>query len=254
MNIVGHGLSVRFSHTQILHEVDFLAKEGKTTVIIGPNGSGKSTLLRTLLGYITPIKGYVSWGDDKLSDISMKERAKRVAFLPQSTDIIKDMTVEELVQCGRYPHRHWWEKSSKRDLEVVLDVLSMQHLLDKKYQLVETLSGGERQRVWIAMALAQEADTLVLDEVTTYLDVAHQIEVLSCLKQLQKEKEFTLVMVLHDLQQALFMADSMVVMQSGHIIAEGEPRSLFQEGIVDRVFGIRTTLEEEFLKIHGLQC
>ncbi|MBS6748472.1 MAG: ABC transporter ATP-binding protein, partial [Veillonella parvula] len=170
-------LSVTLGNRHILHDINVSVPIGKITTLIGPNGCGKSTLLRSMIGYIHSPHECITIFDKPLQSYSQKHLARQMAFLPQVPNMPKDMTVEELVYCGRYPYQTWWKNTAKEDREIVdyaLDITKTNHLRE---QLIPSLSGGERQRVWIAMALAQQPKLLVLDEPTTYLDINHQLEI-----------------------------------------------------------------------------
>lgn len=179
-----------------------------------------------------------------------------MAFLPQVPNMPKDMTVEELVYCGRYPYQTWWKNTAKEDREIVdyaLDITKTNHLRE---QLIPSLSGGERQRVWIAMALAQQPKLLVLDEPTTYLDINHQLEIMELLKRLNKEQNLTVLMVLHELTQAVQYSHYMAVIKEGHLVASGETSKIISDELFRDVFSVDVQLDtfdnKKYVRVKGL--
>ena len=231
-------LSVTLGNRHILHDISVSIPMGKVTTLIGPNGCGKSTLLRSMIGYISSPSECVTIFDKPLSSYSQNKLARQMAFLPQVPNMPKDMTVEELVYCGRYPYQNWWKNTAKEDREIVDYALSITKTDHLRHQLIPSLSGGERQRVWIAMALAQEPKLLVLDEPTTYLDINHQLEIMELLKRLNKEQGLTVLMVLHDLTQAVQYSDYMAVIKSGHLIAAGNTKDITSDSLFKEVFSV----------------
>ena len=179
-----------------------------------------------------------------------------MAFLPQVPNMPKDMTVEELVYCGRYPYQNWWKNTAKEDREIVDYALSITKTDHLRHQLIPSLSGGERQRVWIAMALAQEPKLLVLDEPTTYLDINHQLEIMELLKRLNKEQGLTVLMVLHDLTQAVQYSDYMAVIKSGHLIAAGNTKDITSDSLFKEVFSVDVQVDnfdnKPYVRVKGL--
>ena len=179
-----------------------------------------------------------------------------MAFLPQVPNMPKDMTVEELVYCGRYPYQTWWKNTAKEDREIVEYALSITKTEHLRYQLIPSLSGGERQRVWIAMALAQEPKLLVLDEPTTYLDINHQLEIMELLKRLNRDKNLTVLMVLHDLTQAVQYSDYMAVIKAGHLVASGKTHEITSDALFKDVFSVDVQVEsfedKPYIRVKGL--
>ena len=186
-------LSVTLGDRHILHDINVSVPVGKITTLIGPNGCGKSTLLRSMIGYIHSPRECVTILGKPLQSYSQNELARQMAFLPQVPNMPKDMTVEELVYCGRYPYQMWWKNTAKEDREIVDYALGITKTNHLRNQLIPSLSGGERQRVWIAMALAQQPKLLVLDEPTTYLDINHQLEIMELLKRLNDEQGYPFI-------------------------------------------------------------
>lgn len=251
-----YGMSVTLGHRQILENITLSVPQGQITTLIGPNGCGKSTLLRTMIGYISIPSEHVQIFGKSLHRYEQNELAKQMAFLPQVPDMPKDMTVEELVYCGRYPYQKWWKNTAKEDREIVDRVLHITKTTHLREQLIPSLSGGERQRVWIAMALAQEPKLLVLDEPTTYLDINHQLEIMELLKTLNREQGLTVLMVLHDLTQAMQYSDYMAVIQEGHLVKQGIPNDVMTETLLRDVFNVQGIIEKTnekiYVKIQGL--
>ena len=249
-------LSVTLGDRQILHDINVSVPVGKITTLIGPNGCGKSTLLRSMIGYIHSPRDCVTILGKALQSYSQNELARQMAFLPQVPNMPKDMTVEELVYCGRYPYQTWWKNTAKEDREIVdyaLGITKTDHL---RYQLIPSLSGGERQRVWIAMALAQEPKLLVLDEPTTYLDINHQLEIMELLKRLNEEQGLTVLMVLHELTQAVQYSHYMAVIKNGHLVTSGETKSIISDHLFQQVFSVDVQIDtfddKQYVRVKGL--
>lgn len=213
--------------------------KGKITTIIGPNGCGKSTLLNVLSRNNRPLEGTVKLENRDLVEYKPKEFAKKFAIVYQQNDIPNDLTVEKLVMFGRMPYSSLLKKKSKEDEEAVTWALTCTNLLEKREKELSALSGGERQRVWIAMALAQKSEMLCLDEPTTYLDIYYQIELLELVKKLNKDHGLTIVMVLHDINQAIQYSDQIILMKAGSIIAEGAPSEVINADVMKEVYGVR---------------
>lgn len=249
-------LSVTLGNRHILHDISVSIPMGKITTLIGPNGCGKSTLLRSMIGYISSPSECVTIFDKPLSSYSQNKLARQMAFLPQVPNMPKDMTVEELVYCGRYPYQNWWKNTAKEDREIVDNALSITKIDHLRHQLIPSLSGGERQRVWIAMALAQEPKLLVLDEPTTYLDINHQLEIMELLKRLNKEQGLTVLMVLHDLTQAVQYSDYMAVIKAGHLIAAGNTKDITSDSLFKEVFSVDVQVDnfdnKPYVRVKGL--
>ena len=249
-------LSVTLGNRHILHDISLSIPMGKITTLIGPNGCGKSTLLRSMIGYISTPSECVTIFDKPLSSYSQNKLARQMAFLPQVPNMPKDMTVEELVYCGRYPYQNWWKNTAKEDREIVDNALSITKTDHLRHQLIPSLSGGERQRVWIAMALAQEPKLLVLDEPTTYLDINHQLEIMELLKRLNKEQGLTVLMVLHDLTQAVQYSDYMAAIKAGHLIAAGDTKDITSDSLFKEVFSVDVQVDnldnKPYVRVKGL--
>ncbi|QTD40878.1 ABC transporter ATP-binding protein [Sporosarcina sp. Te-1] len=230
-----------------LHGIDGSIDIGKVTTIIGPNGCGKSTLLGVLSNHYNPQKGEVQLDGKALTDFKLKELAKRIAIVHQQNKAPFDMTVEKLTAYGRIPYKTLFSTSTKEDEEAVEWALASTNLLDKRQTPIHELSGGQMQRVWIAMALTQRTPFLFLDEPTTYLDIYYQYELLELVRELNEQHGITIVMVLHDINQAIRYSDTIVVMKDGKIAAKGEPTDVITADAIKDIYGIHVVvmLDEE---------
>ncbi|MFK4596547.1 ABC transporter ATP-binding protein [Streptomyces pristinaespiralis] len=235
-------LTLAYEDRTVVHELDLAVPDGQVTVIVGPNACGKSTTLRALGRLLKPKGGAVLLDGAELSAIPTKKIAKSIGLLPQSPVAPEAITVADLVARGRQPHQHWWQQWSQEDERAVTDAMERTDVTALADRPVDELSGGQRQRVWIAMALAQETDLLLLDEPTTFLDIAHQVEVLDLVRQLNHERSRTVVAVLHDLNQAARYADHLVAMKAGRIVAEGAPADVVTAELVREVFGMESVV------------
>ncbi|HEY9620532.1 MAG TPA: ABC transporter ATP-binding protein [Crinalium sp.] len=235
-------LTLAYDRTTIIRDLNLEIPAQKITALVGANGCGKSTLLKGLARLLQPQGGTVYLDGMAIAKLSTKDVAKRLGMLPQNPFTPEGLTVRELVAQGRYPHQRWlqqWSKEDEQFTEQALTITGMTELGDRP---LDTLSGGQRQRAWIAMALAQNTEILLLDEPTTFLDLAHQIEVLDLLYELNQTQGRTIVMVLHDLNQACRYADYLVAMNQGTIFAQGIPSDVMTETMVQSVFGIRNRI------------
>ncbi|MEY9970919.1 iron complex transport system ATP-binding protein [Lysinibacillus sp. RC46] len=230
-----------------LDGVSTIIQKGKITTIIGPNGCGKSTLLSVMSRNNRPISGNVSLENKDLVHYKPKEFAKKLAIVYQQNDVPKDLTIEKLVSLGRLPHHTMLKRNEEEDAKAIEWALACTNLLEKRDTDLEALSGGERQRVWIAMALAQQSEILCLDEPTTYLDIYYQIELLELVKSLNEEHGLTIVMVLHDINQAIRYSDQIILMKTGQIIAEGAPRDVITREVIKEVYGVEAVFNEDEL-------
>ncbi|WP_084653185.1 ABC transporter ATP-binding protein [Nocardioides insulae] len=221
----------------ISRDLDVEVPDGSFTVIIGPNGCGKSTLLRAFSRLLSPSTGQIVLEGRSIHEFRAKDAARRIGLLPQSSSAPDGITVRELVERGRYPYQTLLRQNRQRDEEAVLRAMAATAVTQYAERPVDELSGGQRQRVWVAMALAQETPTLLLDEPTTYLDIAHQIELLDLFARLHREGR-TMVAVLHDLNHAARFATHLIVMKDGAVVAEGPPAEVMTAAMVDEVFGL----------------
>lgn len=223
-------------------------EKGKITTILGPNGSGKSTLLSILAGLNKPLSGDVSINGKSIKYLKHKEIAREIAMVHQQNTVPSDITVKELVSYGRIPHKKYFQGNSDSDDEIVEWAIKRTGLENLKDKAVMSMSGGERQRAFIAMALAQKSKILFLDEPTTYLDIYHQVEILELVKELNEEDSLTVVMVLHDINQAIKYSDNVIVMKSGQAVASGEVKKILNMNLLNNVYkigGFISEMEEE---------
>jgi iron complex transport system ATP-binding protein len=247
-NLVAKNLTVNLQGKEILTDITISFKAGLRTAIIGPNGCGKSTLLRAVSGLSHNYHGEVLLDDKKLRSFKQRELSKRIAILPQGTSAPMDLTVGELVEYGRFPYRSWFKGNTKEDKEAINWAIEQTKLQDLIERQVSSLSGGERQRAWIAMALAQKPEILLLDEPTTYLDIAHQLEVMQIVEDLNQKFKITVVMVLHDINHARQYADEIVVIKNHQIFSQGNPDEVLTEQMLRKVFGV---VAEKFVNEAG---
>ena len=231
-------------NTLIIDQLDLTIEKQSVTALVGPNGCGKSTLLRGISRLLKPKTGSVHLDGRKVHSMKAKELAREMGILPQSPSVPEGLTVPELVAQGRYPHQSWFQQWSGEDERIVQDALNTTTLTEFADRPVDTLSGGQRQRAWVAMALAQQTDVLLLDEPTTYLDMAYQVDVLDLLEDLNQDGR-TIVMVLHDLNQAARYADHIVALREGQIVTQGPPRSVMTSETIQQVFGLQTQIIDD---------
>jgi len=235
-------LSLGYDHTPIIDDLDLEVIPGAITVIVGANASGKSTLLKGLARLLKPDFGQVTLGGRNIAALPGKKVATVVGLLPQQPIAPDGITVADLVGRGRYPHQGWFRQWSSTDDGIVAAAMAATNTHELAARRLEDLSGGQRQRVWIAMALAQDPEILLLDEPTTFLDVTHQIEVLDLLLERNRERGTTVVMVLHDLNLAARYADHLIVMCAGRIVANGAPASTLTADIVRHAFDLEALI------------
>lgn len=241
VRLAGRDLAVGYGTREVIRDLDVGIPTGELTVIVGPNACGKSTLLRALARMLKPVRGTVELDGAPISGYAPKEVARRLGLLPQGPEAPDGIVVEDLVARGRYPHQGVFRQWSAADDEAVANAMRRARVADLAERRISELSGGQRQRVWIAMALAQQTPILLLDEPTTYLDITHQIEVLSLARDLQREGR-TVVVVLHELQLAFRYATNLIVMRDGDIVAQGRVEDVVSAELVERVYGLRCTL------------
>jgi len=240
--LITQDLAIGYDERLIVDGLNLSIPTGKITALVGSNGSGKSTILKTMARIMKPQRGSVLLDGKAIHSQSTREVAKQLAILPQNPVAPEGLTVRELVGYGRYPHQRGFGTMSREDREIVEWAIEVTGLVSFADRAVDQLSGGQRQRAWIAMALAQQTEILFLDEPTTYLDMAHQLEVLKLLQQLNEEQGRTIVMVVHDLNHATRYAHHMVAIKSGEIVAEGEPAKVTTKEVLREVFGIEADI------------
>ncbi|GAA5152528.1 ABC transporter ATP-binding protein [Pseudonocardia eucalypti] len=237
-SLQARGVRLGYGETVVIDGLDLDVLDGTVTAVIGPNGCGKSTLLRAL-GRLLPLRGgQVLLNDKPLRQYPTREVAKIIGVLPQSPVAPEGLTVADLVARGRHPHQTWYRQWSSDDEQAVAEALSWTGMTEFAERTVDSLSGGQRQRVWISMALAQGTDVLLLDEPTTFLDLAHQVDVLDLVERLHQEKRRTVVMVLHDLNLAARYAQRLVAMKAGRIEAQGPPAEVLTPDLLRQVFDL----------------
>jgi iron complex transport system ATP-binding protein len=239
------GATIGYGGSPVVKGVDLSIPSGRISVLIGANACGKSTLLKAMARLLKPSSGEITLDGRSIGKISTKILARQLGLLPQTPIAPEGISVSELVGRGRFPHRSFLRGFTKHDYEAVaeaMDAMGVSELADRS---VDELSGGQRQRVWIAMALAQRTDILLLDEPTTYLDAAHQIEILDMLTELNRKRGTTIVMVLHEVNLAARYADHLFAMREGVLAASGSPGEIFTQALVREVFGLESVVSAD---------
>lgn len=234
-------LTLAYENTRVITELDLTIPSGKITALVGPNGCGKSTLLRGIARLLKPRGGAVYLDGKGIAELPTKALARQLGMLPQSPTAPEGLTVRELVAQGRYPHQAWFQQWTQNDEQMTqraLEITNMTTLADRS---VDALSGGQRQRAWIAMTLAQDTDIILLDEPTTFLDMAHQIEILHLLQQLNAEGR-TIILVVHDLNLAARYAHYIIAMRAGRVVVAGTPAEVMTEAMLREVFDVEVDI------------
>lgn len=243
--LAAEGVTLGYDGRPVIDGLHFDVPEGKITAIVGPNACGKSTLLRGLARILRPEAGRIVLDGQSIHTLPTKEVARRLGLLPQGAAAPAGLTVVDLVSRGRSPHQSFFQQWSERDqaaVEAALAATKISELADRR---VDELSGGQRQKVWIAMALAQETELLLLDEPTTFLDLAHQIDVLDLIRDLNQTRGRTIVVVIHDLNLASRYAHHLVAMADGSIVASGQPQEVITAETISKVFGVDCVVVED---------
>lgn len=244
-SIATERLAVAYDEKLVVDDLDMQIPQGKITSIIGPNGCGKSTVLKAVGRILKPRNGVVYLNGDDIHRLTTKEVAQKMAILPQSPQAPAGLTVGELVAYGRFPHQRGFGKLKPEDKKIIQWALEVTRLTELETTAVDNLSGGQRQRVWIAMALAQQTDLILLDEPTTYLDLAYQLEVLELLYRLNREQGCTIIMVLHDLNLAARFSDYMIAIRCGDMIRHGTPEEVMIPQVLKETFHIDAVIVKE---------
>lgn len=245
MPLEARSLTFGYRDRTVGFDIDLLVPQGSFTVIVGPNACGKSTLLRTLSRLLKPSEGEVLLDGRRIATIPSRQIARSLGLLPQTSIAPDGITVADLVARGRYPYQSAFTQWSREDEVAVAAAMNATQTTGLSGRLVDELSGGQRQRVWVAMVLAQETGTLLLDEPTTFLDIAHQIDLLELFRDLNLNHGRTIVAVLHDLNHAARYASNIVAMSEGRIVANGTPAEVLTETIVEEVFDLPCRIIED---------
>ncbi|MGO4593267.1 ABC transporter ATP-binding protein [Leifsonia sp. 2TAF2] len=243
--LAARALSLAYEGRAVVDALDLDIPAGRVTAIVGPNACGKSTLLRGLSRLLPPASGTVLLDGADIHSLPTKRVAQRLGLLPQTPTAPDGITVADLVSRGRYPHQGWFRRWTADDDEAVAEAMTATGIADLADRAVDELSGGQRQRAWIAMALAQRTDILLLDEPTTFLDISHQLDVLDLLLDLNAARGTTIVMVLHDLNLASRYAGHLVAMREGTVVAAGDPAAVVTAELVRDVFGVESVVADD---------
>jgi ABC-type cobalamin/Fe3+-siderophores transport system ATPase subunit len=235
-------LDYSFGNIQVLKDINFNLEQSQIWAFIGPNGSGKSTFLRCLCGLLNPAKGQVLWQGKTLRQLSRKTIAQQVCFLPQTQIALQHIQVYELVSMGRSPYQNFGWGFSKVDKEKISWALDYMDLNEFKQRPVESLSGGEKQRVWIAMILAQDTPVVLLDEPTTFLDLKYQWDLLQKIRDIRNKLKKSFIVVFHDINQAIALADQVLVLKDGRVFQSGEPARVITADLLSRVYDIQADI------------
>lgn len=228
----------------ILDEVNLSFSKGKITTLIGANGCGKSTLFNLMTKNLEPSKGKIYLEEKNIRGMKQKDFAKRVAIVHQNNEAAADITVNRLVSYGRSPHQGMFASLSTKDKEIIDWALEVTNTKNLRNREVLSLSGGQRQRVWIAMALAQKTDILFLDEPTTYLDIRYQIELLEMIQKLNSDYKITIIMVLHDMNHAVYYSDEILGLKDGKVLIQGNPKEVITTECIEQIYGVRLKVEK----------
>lgn len=241
----GKKLQLSYSRTPVIEDASIAIHKGDIVSIIGPNGSGKSTLLKGLCRLMRPDTGYTLLEGKDIWKIPTREVAKEMAILPQMKHVTGDITVRELIGFGRFPHLKFGTMMSRKDEEIIDEAICTTKLELYQDRFVGSLSGGEQQRAWIAMALAQQPRVLILDEPTTFLDISHQLEIMDTIRQLNRDKEMTIIMVLHDVNQAVRFSHKICAIKGGEVIAYENSDQMITKERIRELFEIDGTVYQD---------
>lgn len=254
--INGENIEICYEKNIVIKDINLTIKKGEILSILGTNGSGKSTLLKAISRVIPYKNGIISLEGEIIHNIKSKEFSKKLAFVSQNNEIPEDISVETFVKYGRIPHKKWYEILNKEDDKIVAWAMKMCKIERFKDRKVMSLSGGERQKVWIAMVLAQKTPILLLDEPTTYLDICHQFEIMELIRELNRKLNITIVMVLHDLNQASQYSNRVLVLKDGRKYAEGTIKEILTPKLVREVYKVESEVELQnglpYFKLKGV--
>lgn len=245
-----NNITLAYDSNIIVKDVNFKINKGEIITLIGANGCGKSTILKAISRSLKPKSGHVYLNGELIFKMDTKKLARKMSLLPQMPTAPDDFTTRDLVSYGRYPHTGFTGKLTSKDLEIVDWAIRQTKIENLQHRQVNTLSGGERQRAWISLALAQQPEVLILDEPTTFLDICHQYEVLELVKKLNEELNITIIMVLHDLNQAARYSHEIIAIKDGSIYTKGKPKEVINEKFLKEVFNIKSKI----LYDHDYEC
>lgn len=245
MSIEVRDLVVKYGEKIAVDNISLDVLDGEILTLIGPNGSGKSTLIKAISRIMKSYKGKILFNNKDIFSIDTKKLARDMAILPQEKDVSMDITVKELVSYGRHPHIGFGKRLNSNDKEIIDWALEQTGMIEFRDRDIMSLSGGERQRAWISMALAQKPKVLIMDEPTTYLDISYQLEVLELVKELNRKLKLTVIMVLHDLNQAMRYSDRILVLNKGEIYGYGSPEDIIKPHLFEEVFKIHAHIYKD---------
>ncbi len=235
-------LCLGYGKKTVIKDFTIDIEKGQMVSIIGPNGSGKSTVLKSLAKLLEPQEGIVYIGKNNITHMSNKEVSTSVSILLQHNTYPADISARDLIYYGRLPHKKWYQTKDQEDEKIIDWVIKNTNLEELQYKKINCLSGGERQRVWLGVALAQQPKILLLDEPTTYLDISYQLELLELVKMLNQRSDMTVVMVLHDLNQASKYSNRVIVLKEGQIVADGDPKEILNKELIRKVYNVESRI------------
>lgn len=233
----------RYSSIPVIRDISFYVNKGEFISVIGPNGSGKSTLLKTLNGLYIPESGQVELLGKNIEEYKRKEIARKISFVPQDTSVEFEFSVEEVVSMGRHPFKGRFQKEDKMDRKLIYEAMEMTNIFDIRDRIITEISGGERQRVFIAKALAQNTEIILLDEPTSHLDINHQIDILNLLRKMNQEKGITIILVVHDINLATRYSDRIILLKKGKLVSQGTPEDVITADNIQQTYGMRAAVE-----------
>lgn len=238
-------ISIKYENKEVVKDISMEFPKGEITTIIGANGCGKSSILRTLTKGVRAYSGGAFYCDKNLKKYKNKEISKKIAILPQVHSSPPDIDVKTLVSYGRYPYMSFGNRLTQNDWDIIYKTMQDTGIAHLGNEKVSTLSGGERQRAWIAMTICQQPEVLILDEPTTYLDINHQIEILELIKDLNKTRNITIIMVLHDINLAIRYSHYLYVIKNGSIFGQGTPNKIITSQLLEDVFSLKVDMYED---------